>query len=179
MVTNETVRVILARRSILRYVDKPVEQEKIDAILACAAAAPSANNFRPWHFIETTDRAVLSALANAHPYGKMLAEAGLAITICAEKERNKTVDVWWEEDCGAAMQNILVAAAALGLGSVWLGVHHHGPSGLPEKVRKILEIPANIQVMGIASIGYGAETKPPYGGADPALVHKGRWRGSA
>jgi nitroreductase len=73
------------------------------------------------------------------------------------------------------MQNILVAAAALGLGSVWLGVHHHGPGGLPEKARKILEIPAHIQVVGIASIGYGAETKPPYGEADPTLVHKGRW----
>ena len=175
MVTNEVIKVILGRRSIRRYVDKPVEREKIDAILACATAAPSADNFRPWHFVETTDRTVLSALANVHPYGKMLASAGLAIIICAEKERNKRVDVWWEEDCGAAMQNILLAAAALDLGSVWLGVHHHGPSGLPEKVRKILGIPANIQVMGIASIGYGAEAKSPYGEADPAHVHKDRW----
>jgi nitroreductase len=152
-----------------------VEREKIDTILACAAAAPSASNFRPWHFVEVTDRGALKALADAHPYGKMVVEAGLAIVVCAEKERNKAVDVWWEEDCGAAMQNILVAAAALGLGSVWLGVHHHGPSGVPEKVRKILEIPAEIQVVAIASIGYGAETKPPHGEADPALVHKGRW----
>jgi nitroreductase len=175
MVENETVKAILGRRSIRRYEDKPVEREKIDTILACATAAPSGNNFRPWHFIETEDRAVLGALADAHPYGKMLTEAGLAIVVCAEKERNNVQDVWWEEDCGAAMENILVAATALGLGSVWLGVHHHGPNGLPEKVRQILKIPAHIQVMGIAAIGYGAESKPSYGEADPELVHRGRW----
>ncbi|MDR2179942.1 MAG: nitroreductase family protein [Synergistaceae bacterium] len=175
MVENETIKAILARRSIRRFEAKPVEREKIDALLACATAAPSANNFRPWHFVETTDPAALRALADAHPYGKMTAEAGVAIVVCAEKERDKVPDVWWEQDCGAAMENILVAAVALGLGGVWLGVHHHGPSGLPEKVRKVLGIPAHIQVMGIAAIGYGAEVKPPYGAADPALVHKGRW----
>jgi nitroreductase len=175
MLENETIKAILARRSIRRYENKPVEREKIDAILACATAAPSANNFRPWHFVETEDRAALSALAEAHPYGKMLTEAGLVIVVCAETEKNKVSDPWWEEDCGAAMQNILIAATSMGLGTVWLGVHYHGPSGLPEKVRKILGIPAHVQVMGMAAIGYGAETKPPYGEADPAHVHKGRW----
>ena len=167
------VEAILARRSIRRYEDKPVEQEKIDTILACACASPSANNFRPWHFIAVTERAALNALADAHPYGKMLAQATLAIVVCAEKERKGKTDVWWEQDCGAAMQNILVAAVGMGLGSVWLGVHHN--EILPGKVRDILTIPSHIQVMGIAAIGYGAESKPPYEGADPKNVHKERW----
>ena len=164
---------ILARRSIRSYEDKPVEREKIDTILKCACAAPSANNFRPWHFVAVTERAALNALADAHPYGKMLAQATFAVVVCAEKERNGDVDVWWEQDCGAAMQNILLAATGLGLGSVWLGVHHN--RSLSDKIRGILGIPSHIQTMGIAAIGYGAESKPPHEDADPQNIHKERW----
>ncbi|MDR1979091.1 MAG: nitroreductase family protein [Synergistaceae bacterium] len=174
MIENAAIKAILARRSIRRYENKPVEREKIDAILACAAAAPSANNFRPWHFIEVTDRKTLNALSDAHPYGKMLDESPLAVVVCAATEKFKTPDVWWEQDCGAAIQNILVAATALGLGSVWLGVHH-SPNGLPDKIRAILGIPPHIQVAAIVAVGYGAETKPPYEAPDPALTHQGRW----
>ena len=169
----DAIEAILARRSIRRYEDRPVEREKIDKILGCANAAPSANNFRPWHFVATTERATLNALSDAHPYGKMLAQATLAVTVCAEKERGGDVDEWWEQDCGAAMQNVLVAATALGLGSVWLGVHYS--KSLGNKVREILGIPARIQVMGIAAIGYGAESKPAHEGIDPKSTHRERW----
>jgi nitroreductase len=174
-VENEAIKVILARRSVRRYENKPVEREKIDAILECALAAPSASNFRPWHFLETTKREALEALADILPYGKMLAQAALAIVVCAEKERKGTPDVWWEQDCGAAMENILISATALGLGSVWLGVYYHEAGGIPDKIRALLGIPAHIQVMGIASIGYGAEEKPPHQGLDPDHVHRDRW----
>ena len=169
---NETINAILARRSIRKYENKQVEREKIDRILECACAAPSANNFRPWHFVEITERETLDALADAHPYGKMLAQTTLAIVVCGEKER-KNSNAWWEQDCSAAMQNILVAATALGLGSVWLGVNHN--AAISEKVREIAGIPDNIQAMGIAVIGYGAEHKSPHSGIDQDCVHKGRW----
>jgi nitroreductase len=172
---NEAIKAILARRSVRRYESKPVEREKIDKILECALAAPSAHNFRPWHFIETTKREVLDALADIHPYGKMLAQAALAIIVCAEKERQNNPDVWWEQDCGAAMENILVSATALGLGSVRLGVNHQEASGVPNKIRGLLKIPPHIQVMGIASIGYGAEEKTPHQGLDPTRVHPEHW----
>ena len=170
---NEAINAILARRSIRKYENKPVEREKIDRILECACAAPSARNYRPWHFVEITERKTLDALAEAHPYGKMLSQTTLAIVVCGEKEKEGAPRLWWEQDCAAAMQNILVAATALGLGSVWLGVHHNAP--IPEKIRAIAEIPEYIQVMGIAAIGYGAESKPAHGGIDQTHVHKGRW----
>ena len=170
---NAVIRAILGRRSVRRYENTLVEREKIDALLECACAAPSANNFRPWHFVAVTERRVLDALADAHPYGKMLAEATLAVVVCAEKERGGAADVWWEQDCGAAMENILIAAAALGLGSVWLGVHHN--RSLPDKMRGLLGIPGHVQVMGIAAIGYGAEAKPAHEGLDPVLVHREHW----
>ncbi|MDR1378688.1 MAG: nitroreductase family protein [Synergistaceae bacterium] len=172
---NEAIKTILARRSVRRYENKPVDREKIDKILECASAAPSANNFRPWHFVEVTKREALDVLADIHPYGKMLAQAPLAIIVCAEKERQGSPDVWWEQDCSAAMENILVSATALGLGSVWLGVYHHEASGFPNKIRGLLGIPSHIQVMGIAAIGYGAEEKPSHQGIDPARVHQERW----
>jgi nitroreductase len=173
MTENAVIRTILERRSVRSYENKPVEREKLDAVLACACAAPSANNFRPWRFVTVTDRAALDALADAHPYGKMLAQAPLAIAVCAEKEKDGVSDAWWEQDCGAAMENILVAATALGLGSVWLGVHYD--ARIAESARRLLGIPSRVEVMGIAAIGYGAERKPAYGAADPALIHEERW----
>jgi nitroreductase len=170
---NDAVNAILARRSIRKYENKPVEREKIDRILECACAAPSAANMRPWHFVEITERKTLNALAGAHPYGKMLTEAPLAIVVCGEKEKRGAPHPWWEQDCAAAMQNILVAATALGLGNVWVGVNHN--ADLSKSIREIAGIPEHIQVMGIAAIGYGAEHKPPYKGIDKAHVHKELW----
>lgn len=173
--SKDKVRAILDRRSIRAYENKPVEPEKIDLLLECAGAAPSANNFRPWHFVTVTERATLDAIAEVHPYGKMLTQAPLAIIVCADPKRGDRFDAWWEQDCGAAMQNILVGATALGLGSVWLGVSH-GSGGLPDRVRRILGIPAAIEVMGIASIGYGAEEKAPHSGIVKEENHRERWQ---
>ena len=170
---NEAINTILTRRSIRKYENKPVEREKIDCILECACAAPSANNLRPWHFVEITERKTLDALADALPHGKMLAQATLAIVVCGENEIEGSPHPWWEQDCAAAMQNILVAAAALGLGSVWLGVHHNATNS--KNVHEIVEVPEYIQVLGIAAIGYAAEHKPPYSGVDKSHIHKGRW----
>ena len=170
---NDAINTILARRSIRKYENKPVEREKIDCILECACAAPSANNLRPWHFVEVTERKTLDTLAAAHPYGKMLAQATLAIVVCSEKEKEGSPNTWWEQDCAAAMQNILVAATALGLGSVWLGVNHAADTS--EKIHTILDIPEHIHVMGIAAIGYGTQHKPPYSGIDMEHIHKERW----
>lgn len=172
--SKDRIKVILARRSIRAYENRPVEPEKIDLLLECACAAPSANNFRPWHFVVVTERATLDAIAGIHPYGKMLRQAPLAIAVCAEPKRGGQFDAWWEQDCGAAMQNILVGASALGLSSVWIGVNH-ASGDLPHQVRQILSVPDGVEVMGIASIGYGAEEKTPHGGILKSEIHRERW----
>ena len=166
--------VIRARRSVRRYADRPVEQEKVDLLLECACAAPSAANRRPWRFVVIRDRGNLNALAEAHPYGKMLFQAPLALAVCGSVLHDGRENPWWEQDCAAAMQNILLAAEGLGLNSVWLGVSH-GRDGLPEKIEALLEIPQGVRVLGIAAIGYGAEVKPPHRGIDEGIVHGERW----
>ncbi|MDD4836977.1 MAG: nitroreductase family protein, partial [Dethiosulfovibrio sp.] len=65
---NNVVNAILGRRSIRRYEDRPVEKEKIDALIRCASAAPSAGNGRPVHFVVIRDRVVLDGISKVHPY---------------------------------------------------------------------------------------------------------------
>lgn len=160
---------IFARRSVRQYSDKPVGDADLRALLEAGMAAPSANNRRPWHFVAVRDRAVLAALAEAHPYGKMLAGAGLGIAVCADP----SIAGSWVVDCSAAAENILVAAAGVGLGGVWLGVH-----GAPDReaaLRKVLGIPEKFSILALLSIGHPAERKEPRTQYDEARVHRDRW----
>lgn len=170
---HEAIRAILGRRSIRRFEEKPVEKEKIELLIECGSAAPSAANSRPCHFVVATDRPILNRLAEDHPYGKMLFEAPLAIIVCGNPEKNDFARRYWEEDCSAAMQNILVAAHAIGLDGVWLGVRH--AEGCEEAIRKILPIPAHIAVLGIAALGYGKEKKDPHKGIEEGTLHVNGW----
>lgn len=166
--------VILARRSIRRFEDKPVESEKIKKIIECAAAAPSACNGQPWHFVVLTERASLNKLAEAHPYGKMLFEATLAVIVCGDPEKHEACARYWEEDCSAAMQNILLSSTALGLGSVWLGVKRSA-SNYEEIFKKMFGIPETVHILGIAAIGYPKENKEPHGGIPIGIFHSEKW----
>ena len=80
----------------------------------------------------------------------------------------------WKEDCAASMENILLAANALGLGGVWLGVR--SPSSEAESViKEILNIPADAAVLGIAAIGHPFESHDPHNGIDCASLHINKW----
>ena len=172
---RSAIDVILGRRSIRKFIsDTPVPKEDIRLILSCACAAPSAANRRPWHFILTDDRETLKKISEIHPYSKMLDGAAFAIVVCGEKERGGKELLWWEEECSAAMQNILLSCEALGLGAVWLGVRH-GADSLEERIKALLEIPDFAAVLGIAAAGWPAETKDPHSGIDPASLHINKW----
>lgn len=160
---------IFARRSIRAYTQEAVSEKEINSLLEAGMAAPSASNRKPWHFVVTTDRETLRRLADQHPYGKMLAGAGLGIAVCGDPAISK----WWVQDCAAATENILIAASALGLGAVWLGCH-----GDPKRERAIqnaLGIPEQIGVLSLLSIGNPAEKKQARTQYDPARVHQNGW----
>ncbi|MCX7827963.1 MAG: nitroreductase family protein [Thermanaerothrix sp.] len=170
---NQAIKAILSRRSIRRFIDREVKEDDINLLLECACAAPSAANSRPWHFVVVTERGVLDRMGEAHPYGKMLFEAPLAIVVCGDPTKSDYAARYWEEDCSAAMENILIAAASLGLGSVWLGVKHS-----PEReaaMRAILSVPDHVAILGIAAIGWPGEEKEPHRGIDDGVVHRNRW----
>ncbi len=166
---DSQLEIIFSRRSIRRYTGKPVSDADVTRLLEAAMAAPSASNKKPWHFVVVQDRSGLEALANAHPYGKMLSGAALAIAVCGDP----SISDWWVQDCAAATENILIAAAGLGLGAVWLGCH--GRDEREQAVRDTLGIPNTVGVLSLLSIGCPGEEKEARTQYDPARVHQGQW----
>lgn len=167
--SKELIQTIFARRSIRKYTNEPVSEEDVRILLEAAMAAPSANNSQPWHFVVVTDRKTLNALAEAHPYGKMLFQATLSIAVCGDP----AASAYWEQDCSAATENLLLAATALGLGAVWLGVHPR--EDRVAAVRRILNIPDSVVPLCLLSIGHPAERKEPRTQYDEAKVHREQW----
>ena len=84
---NATLEIIMSRTSVRKYVDKPVEKEKIEAMLRAGMAAPTAVNKQPWHFVVVSDKAKLNELSAANPRAGMLKSAPLAIVVCGDMDK--------------------------------------------------------------------------------------------
>jgi nitroreductase len=166
---DERLNIIFSRRSIRAYTGEPLSEAEITTLLEAGMAAPSASNRKPWHFVVVRDRQTLQALADAHPYGKMIAGAGVGIAVCGDP----AISDWWVQDCTAATENILIAVTGLGLGGVWLGCH--GQPAREQAVRDVLGIPSRIGVLSLLSIGRPAEEKRARTQYDPARVHAEKW----
>jgi len=167
---KELIQTIFARRSIRRYTDEPVGEADIRTLLEAAMAAPSASNRKPWHFVVVTGRQTLDGLAEVHPHGKMLFEATLCIAVCGNLS---TFERFWVQDCSAATENLLLAATALGLGAVWLGVYPR--EDRVAAVRQVLGLPETVTPLNLISIGHPAEEKEPRTQYDQSRVHRERW----
>ena len=168
---DERLMFLFKRRSIRAFHrDKPVEEKDIKALLEAGMAAPSARNLKPWHFIVVTDREMLDKLSVAHPYAEMLREATLCIVVCADPEISER---YWVQDCSAATENILIAAANIGLGAVWLGCHPREER--KKAIKPLLGIPENIELLSLIAIGHPAEEKEPRTQYDETRVHRERW----
>ena len=167
---EELIKTIFARRSIRKYMRKPVSKRDLKTMLEAAMAAPSASNRKPWHFITITNRDTLDKLARAHPYAKMLLEAPLCIAVCGDTTLSAR---YWVQDCSAATENLLLAVVALGLGAVWLGVFPREERVNP--IRRILNVPENIVPLNLISIGHPAEEKEHRTQYDKQRVHHEQW----
>ena len=166
-----SIDVILSRRSIRRYTDERVGDADMIRLLEAGMAAPSSRNLKPWHFVTVTSRETLDRLAEAHPHGKMLFEATAAIAVCGQIDISPD---YWVQDCSAATENILVAAAALGLGSCWLGMHPREER--IEAIGAILGIPEKTGILSLIAIGHPAEDKKARTQYDESRVHRGGWQ---
>jgi nitroreductase len=168
----DIMEAILTRRSIRDFTSQPIPGELIKTLLSAAMQAPSAGNAQPWHFIVVTDRERLTAMANAHPYGKMLAIAPLGIVVCADLDMQKH-EGFWIQDCSAAVQNLLLAAHAHGLGGVWIGIYP-----VKERIKslsQIVKLPARVVPLCIVAVGYPAEKKSPVDRFRQDRVHQEQW----
>ena len=166
---DERLQIIFSRRSIRQYTGQPLSEADITSLLQAGMAAPSAGNRKPWHLIVVTDKQTLRAIAAAPPYSRTLGSAALAIVVCGDP----SISDWWLQDCTLATENILIAAAGLGLGAVFLGCHERAEREQP--IRQVLGIPEEIGMASVLSIGHPAEEKEPRTQYDPARVHRNKW----
>jgi nitroreductase len=169
----DAIEAILTRRSIRAYTGRIVSDELITQLLKAAMAAPSAGNQRPWEFIVVRDRSTLSKIAEFSPYAGMVRNADVVVVVCADLSREKHRG-FWVQDCSAAIQNMLVAARALGLGAVWLGAHPHEER--VRQLRAIFELPEHIIPMSGVSIGYPVDHPGPAERFDPKRIHREQWQ---
>ena len=165
---------IFNRKSVRSYTSEPVSAEHIEAMLKAAMAAPTAVNYQPWRFVVVTERAGLDAMAEVLPYAKMLKQAPLAIVVCGETRWFEGQEnPFWQQDCSAATQNILLAAEALGLGAVWTGVYPD-----PEKsgnLSRLLNLPATVQPLCAIPVGHPSGEEPPKDKWKPENIHYEKW----
>ena len=162
----ETIKM---RRSVRKYLNNPVENEKLEAVLEAVRMAPSWANYQCWRLVVVRDNAMkakISALSyvesyfttkgyKTNPSMKALAEAPVVIILCADPAQSGSL---WNQnyylvDAGLAAQNMMLAARAQGLGTVFVGVYDE------EKLKNLLQIPTTIRIVGLFPLGYPVEEK--------------------
>lgn len=150
------------RRSIRRFLDKPIDREKLDLLVEAGLRSPSSRGVNPWHFVVVTDRGMLGRLSQAKEHGSaFLKNAAAGIVVCADASKS---DVW-VEDASIAATIIHLAAASLDLGSCWIQIRErmHAPQRTAEAyVAEQLRLPAALKVEAIVALGYPDESKNPH-----------------
>lgn len=153
------LKLLQERRSIRRFSEKSVEQEKVDYLIEAMLRSPSSRGLNPWEFVVVDDREILEALASAKPHGaSFIKNAPLAIVVCAHPEK---CDVW-VEDCSIASILLHLAAADQGLGSCWVQIRlrqHESGKMSSEYVATLLGLESGMEVEAIVAIGYPSEEK--------------------
>jgi nitroreductase len=149
-----------------------VNEEDVKYVLKAAMSAPSAGNERPWHFIVIRDRISLDTIMGFQPYSQMLREAPMAILVCADTSQQKH-EGFWPQDCAAAMENMLLASIARGLGSVWLGIYPNEDRVVA--MAKHVGTPPHIVPFALMPLGHPDEEKPYSDRYDASRVRQERW----
>lgn len=170
---NDILETIYRRRSIRAYTDQPVPREMLVDLLKAGMAAPSAANHRPWEFIVMMEPQGIANLKEVLPYAKFNAPA--IIVVCGRPEQgySESGGNYWVQDCSAAIENILIAAVGLGLGTVWTGIYPI--QSRVADVRRILGIPESSVPLAAVLVGYPAEEKPARTQYNEARVHWERY----
>lgn len=142
--------VIKKRRSVRTYDPKPIEDVKITALLQAAMLAPTARNKQEWRFMVVTNKDKLKAISELNPNAKMSAEAALSIIVMGDTTVSSTEYIF--TDCGAAIQNMLLQAIAMDIGSCWCAI---GPDEKRIKVyRELYDIPEHLLPVAAIQFGY-------------------------
>jgi nitroreductase len=141
--------VILSRRSIRGYEDKEIPKDVLDKIVESGRQSPSAANRQPYRFVIVTDSEIKKAISGL--IARFIKSAPVVIVGCANPKAMLT-GKWSTVDTAIALENMVLAAWSLGVGSCWIGSFDE------EKVKDSLKIPRDWKVVALVSFGYPAET---------------------
>lgn len=156
---NEWIDVMNRRRSIRAFTGEPVPEAALREIINCGMHAPSAFNRQPWRFLSITGREKLLAIQPLCQWWGMLKTAGAAIVTCADRGQPGDIpEAFFTASCHAAAENMLLAAHALGLGAVWLGVCPESPFYGP--FCDTIGLPEGLAATSMIAVGRPAEEKP-------------------
>lgn len=153
----EKLNFILDRRSIRRFTSRKIEPDQLKAVLTAAMYAPSAVNRQPWHFVVIDDPRLMENIMEIHPHARMLQTASHAVVVCGDEQLQHD-DGYWVVDCGAATQNLILAAELLGIGTCWVGLHPREERKL--SFSRLLHLPSHILPFAMVAMGYPDEQKP-------------------
>lgn len=174
---GDILDLIISRRNIKEFLPKFVSWEKTSNIIDAARHAPSCGNVQNWKFIVVMDPDLKQKVAEAAYEQYEIVNAGVLIVVCAEPEKAERYyglrgeRLYTVQNCAAAIQNMLLEAQSLGLGSRWVGGFDE------EALKSLFKIPEEVRPQAIIAIGYAKEipSKPPKYPLE-TLVYFGGWR---
>lgn len=156
MTHMETIDTINSRKSIRRFLDTPVEKEKIQALLEAAIRAPSAMNKQCWRFVAVTDKETIAQLAKCNMvFNSWLKDAPAVIVALADPKESTDMDdlPYYMWDAALAMHTLVLAATDIGLGTCYLAAYNEA------KVKDLLGIPDELRVVCMTPLGYPTERR--------------------
>ncbi|MDR1433360.1 MAG: nitroreductase family protein [Puniceicoccales bacterium] len=163
---------ILARHSVREFVGGKISDETLEKLVHAGMSAPSAMHSAPWHFVVVTDRDRLNGVSGVHPYAAMSLQASAGILVCGEPD-SEILKEFFDQNCAAAVENILIAVSDLGLGAVWVGVYPNKTHC--ENFTKYFQLPENIAPFAWIPIGYPKNPAKQDNRLDLSRVHRNVW----
>ena len=164
---KDAMDVIFSRKSVRHYTDQEVETDKLLTLVKAGMAAPTAMNRQPWSFIIVTNMAQVASI-NDRPGLMMLKKAKAVILVLGKKDEK-----FWQQDCSAATENILLAAEALGLGAVWCA--GYPMTDRTESYKELFNYSDDYEVLSLISIGYSTGEDQPKDKYKEEKIHWNRW----
>ena len=171
----ETWDAIRARRNVRQYADQPIARENLERILEAGRRAPSSRNWQPWNFVVVTDREQLIELAKVWDRGgRHITQSAATIALVAKEPEDERHRDWLTYDFGQATENMMLAAADLGIGT------GHSAVIDQEQARRVLGFPDGYLAVYLIGLGYPADrplrpiTRPNRRPFDE-VVHWNRW----
>ncbi|MFC2079698.1 nitroreductase family protein [Candidatus Bipolaricaulota bacterium] len=168
----EFFEAILTRRSVRKFTVEPVSEAQFEKIFRAAMAAPNSGNQQPWRFIVIDDEELRNTIGSLDIERGPYHVSPQLVVVCADIGAMKW-KMHWLADCGAAIQNMLLAAHAQGLGGVWQELYpYHQRVAV---VRELLGIPKTVYPMAVVAIGHPVDRPEPADRYDPEKVKRNGW----